>query len=101
MNVKLKILLPGFKRQGTQYERDCVIKAVEAGTLKLDLTTRWLDEAKEALQVAALATDAATVHANAMAKLLLCDDSDALPETLVFDKDRIEDMRAELRGIVF
>jgi len=100
MNVKMKLLLPAFKRQGSDYERGLVQKSLEDGSLKLEVTGPWLDGAKTALAVRGGSTDTSTVHLHALVNLLMTEDADR-PEVLSLDETRVSVAQVTARNLTF
>jgi len=100
MNVKMKLLLPMFKRQGPEYERELVSKSLEDGSLKINLTTSWLDGAKSHVATAGLSTDTSSVHLHALVSQIMNDDQ-PLPECLLLDEPRISSAQVQCRNLIF
>jgi len=100
LNVKMKLFFPVFKRQFPNYERECVMEALESKKMGIATTTAWLDEAKTCLMTNGAAHDTSSVHLHAFI-MLVCGHEAPIPESLLFDQQRVTDMRDGLRALVF
>lgn len=85
------------------YEQEQVLKAVESGSLKLDRTTKWIEEHTKALQGKGHPVSVDRVVACGVLQLMEADKQhnvDDLPETLIHDVSRINEMHHRMQSMV-
>jgi hypothetical protein len=108
-NVKLLLFKHPFRHVAPEYERQQIQLALQNGHLLLDRTEPWILSAKQRVDTRSLSTQAQmiAIHREAFSSLIASlamgnqkyVRAPAVPETLLLDIGRIENIRADVRRI--